>query len=220
MQVRSFANSADLQNAMLHTLRDAMQQPGKPAVMLSGGGTPLALYTRIAKAPFVVNPNLHILYSDDRMTPHSSPDSNFGNTEPMRRALGVPAHQVVAIRPELPPAAATAAMDKELQAFLDAGGHIPLGLLGLGTDGHTASLFSLEAAAYTDSLTLVAERPDYTRVSVTTPFLARIDRLIFLVTGEGKRAIIEQLLSAPETLPAGRAICGLRKVELWTDLQI
>ena len=202
------------------TMQSAMQAEGRPAIMLSGGGTPLALYTRIAGEPFPVNPELHIMYSDDRLTPHDSPDSNFGNTKPMLRALGVPDERVFAIQPELAPDAAADAMHDALSGFFADGGTIPLGLLGLGTDGHTASLFNLEDAAYSDSLTLVVTRPDYTRVSVTAPVLGHAERIIFLVTGESKHAIIQQLLSDPESLPSGRAICGLRNVELWTDLDL
>lgn len=220
MQIRSFANAAALQDEMLATMRAAMQSAGTPALMLSGGGTPLALYNQIAAEPFSVNPELHVMYSDDRLTPHESPDSNFGNTRPMLRALSVPDSRVFAIQPELEPAAAAAAMHEALTAFFAAGGSIPLGLLGLGADGHTASLFNLEDAAFDERLTLVVERPDYTRVSVTAPVLGHADRLIFWVAGESKRAIIQQLLSDPESLPSGRAIRGLRNVELWTDLAL
>ncbi|MFT5127739.1 MAG: 6-phosphogluconolactonase [Rhodothermales bacterium] len=220
MEIRSFANSAALQDALLATMQEAMQGADKSAIMLSGGGTPLALYNRIAARPFAVNPNLHVMYSDDRLTPHDSPDSNFGNTKAMLRALGVPDSRVFAIAPELEPPAAADAMHDALAAFFADGGRIPLGLLGLGTDGHTASLFNLEDAAFDDRLTLVVKRPDYTRVSVTGPVIARAERLIFLVTGESKRPIIQQLLSEPESLPSGRAIRGLRNVELWTDLDL
>src|SRR5690606_24873847 len=103
-------------------------------------------------------------------------------------------------------------------AFIEAGGAFPLAFLGLGTDGHTASLFSREdldrAAGRWASPTPRPTPPD--RVTVTPATLARVDRIVFLVAGRDKDAVTQQLLDSPTSVIAGQAVEGARHVEVWS----
>jgi 6-phosphogluconolactonase/glucosamine-6-phosphate isomerase/deaminase len=90
----------------------------------------------------------------------------------------------------------------------------------MGNDGHTAGFFTAQQANLkSGALTLHTDRPDGMRgVSVTPALFRRIERIILLVTGESKREIINTLLIAPKTIPAGIALTDHPNVELWTDV--
>ncbi len=96
---------------------------------------------------------------------------------------------------------------------------VTLGLLGLGADGHTASLFSaadLERAR--GQLAIAVQRPDgMSAVSVTPELLARVAQPLFVVAGSGKRAAIQALIAEDATLIAWRAVQGCPQVELWLE---
>jgi 6-phosphogluconolactonase len=107
----------------------------------------------------------------------------------------------------------------EIGRFLGAGGVIPLGLLGLGADGHTASLFSTDHIAQgQDAWAQSVPRPDGLHgVSVTARLLREVQQLIFVVSGRGKREMAHRLMHQPDTVTAGRAVAGHRAVEVWMD---
>jgi 6-phosphogluconolactonase len=188
-------------------------------IMLAGGGTPLTAYRRIAAEPVEASGQLVLLFSDDRHVAPDSPDSNFGNSLPMATALGVADERVLRVRADLPLAEAAIRYGDDLQGFLDAGGRCTLGLVGLGTDGHTCSLFNLDDAAVDGGLTLSIEATGgFDRVSVTRAFLRQVDRIIVLATGEAKTEMLRNLLHRPETIPAGVALAGHPNVDVWTDV--
>ena len=145
IRLKVFKDGAALTDAVVALLR-AQFGPSPDgvarAVMLAGGSTPMAAYEKIAASPFPVDPNLRILFSDDRHVPPDSPKSNFGNTLPMFRALNIPDDRVARVRGELPLADSVERYESDLRTLLDSGCRVSLGLLGLGADGHTASLFS------------------------------------------------------------------------------
>ncbi len=113
---------------------------------------------------------------------------------------------------------------------------IPLGFLGLGTDGHTASLFNLEDAALRDERlaipvvlqnkaaetaavrTAAVSAALTNRISVTPTLLNRIERIIILATGAEKKEMIQTLLNHPASIPAGVALADHPNVELWTAM--
>jgi 6-phosphogluconolactonase/glucosamine-6-phosphate isomerase/deaminase len=97
---------------------------------------------------------------------------------------------------------------------------VDLGFLGMGNDGHTAGFFTTEQANMkTGALTLHTNRPDGMEgVSVTPAFFQRVEKIILLVTGESKRAIIQTLLSDSQSIPAGIALSNHPNVALWTDI--
>jgi len=157
------------------------------------------------------------LFADDRYVPADSPESNYGNALPMIQGLGIPAGRTLRIHPELPLEEAAERYNKDLRAFLTAGGSIPLAFLGLGADGHTCSLFNdgdlercsgkLAAAIYKDS------PPD--RITVSPELLSRVGHIIFVVAGDDKIEMIKALVEHPESITAGKAVARCRSVELW-----
>lgn len=196
-------------------LRNTLARPGN--LMLSGGSTPYVVYNRIAADPCPVHPGRKLFLSDERMQSYASERNNAHNLMPMLNALNCQ-DRFVRVDTTLPPADAA----RKFETYLQCMNAVDLGFLGMGSDGHTAGFFTKEQASGNGGpLTLYTDRPDGMQgVSVTPAFLKRVERLILLVTGESKRAVIENLLSAPETIAAGIALAEHPNTELWTDVRL
>jgi len=219
---RRFASAAELESALAARLARALTAPGAavPAVMLSGGRTPLPAYRALAAPPHLArNAAVRILFSDDRYVPSDSPASNYHQAQPLLEALRLAPQAVLRVRTELAFEEAARDYERQLRSLLDAGGGIGLGLLGLGADGHTASLFGradLERAR--GRLALAVQRPDgMSAVSVTPDLLAHVAEPVFVVAGADKREIVGRLLAADPELTAWRAVAGCPRVQLWVE---
>lgn len=187
------------------------------AVMLSGGKTPLGVYSQIIQSRIKASASLNVLFSDERMVPPDSAESNYGNASSMIQALGLPAARVMRVHTRHSLNQAANDYDKQLREFLAHGGKIPLGLLGLGLDGHTASLFSfadIERGLGRYAVG-VPRHQGHDRVSVTPDLLNRIGKVVFLVSGKEKAKVVEQLRQSPRKLVAGRAVANAASVEVW-----
>ncbi len=221
LDLHRFADRSQLQSAVEQRLQEVLAGPGadQPAVMLSGGSTPIPAYLELATRRLTPAPGLTVLFSDDRYVPSDSDQSNFHQSRPLFTSLGLSTAQVLRIRTELPLAEATLDSERRLVQLLSGGRRITLGLLGLGADGHTASLFSaadLERAR--GRLALSVHRPDgRDAVSVTPTVLERVDQLIFVVAGADKRTALQALLQRRADLTAWAAVRGCRAVEVWAD---
>ena len=121
------------------------------------------------------------------------------------------------VHTELPLEAAADRYNATLSRFFQQGGRITFGLLGLGADGHAASLFSRQDVARGASRYAIAVRrengPD--RVSVTRDLLLKVESLVFFVAGQDKVETVEKTLRDPESTIAGQAVCGIPQTELW-----
>lgn len=223
MKLVTFPSKSALLDAFHDRLADELTAPavkGRPAgVMLSGGSTPLPIFQRFEVEGGNVASNIHILYTDDRLVAPDSGDSNFGNSLPMLQSLGVPPDHVLHLDTSLNLEDAAERYDRDLGAFFRDNGVITLGVLGLGPDGHTCSIFSEEDALRDDSLAFaVPDRLGFDRVTVSRLVLGHCQTILFLVSGENKREKIEALLEAPDAIPAGIAVKGHPNVEIWTDV--
>lgn len=220
IEVKSFGSMEDLSLAMQDMLVENFQTsfPEPHAVMLSGGRTPLEIYNRIAESGVKGSAGLHIFLSDERMVSLDSSDNNYANIEGMISALGVAPPRAIRVDTSLGDAGATEKFHADLATFLDGGGRIRLGVLGMGNDGHTASLFEKPHVAMGEGRYAISiskpEPPD--RISVTKTLLNRVERIVFLVAGAEKVEMIARLLNEPTSIPAGLAVQGRGNVELWT----
>ena len=219
MKSVQFSSVAEFEEAAFHLLREHLTlSAAEPhVVMLSGGRTPIGIYRRVAESQIPVDRNLRLLLSDERHVPPESPDSNYGQLEPLVRGLDLPASQFVRVHTELPLDAAASRYDRALNSLLEPGGRITLGLLGLGADGHTASLFGdhdLASAEHRYAIPILRPSPPH-RVSVTPALFSRIEKLVFLVMGPEKAAIVNEILSHPERVIAARAVQSCGDVALW-----
>ncbi|TLY93999.1 MAG: hypothetical protein E6K44_03645, partial [Gammaproteobacteria bacterium] len=140
LTTRRFASRAALDAALEQRLRQAIGASGASAIMLSGGTTPLPAYRELARGP-LPHDRLHVLFSDERYVPSDADASNYHQARALLEALALPASAVARVRTELPIEEAASDYERQLAALLNAGVPLGLGLLGLGADGHTASLF-------------------------------------------------------------------------------
>jgi 6-phosphogluconolactonase len=218
MKIRRFDSYGAMEREALALLREhmTMTPPEPHAVLLTGGRTPLSLYDHIRRRPFEVDPSLSIMITDERYVSVEMPESNYGNMREMLLALKIPDESVIRVRTELPLEAAAERYNEDLTAFLR-NGIVTLGFLGLGEDGHVASLFSeADLQAGVGRLAIaVGREPGSQRVTVTPPFLRRVSRIVFLAAGPRKSWAVDKMHSAPETLVAGRAVEGVSSVEVW-----
>lgn len=217
---RLFESRSLLEAALAERLARSIAASGAAAAhMLSGGTTPLPAYRALAARPPPRNPQLRFLFSDDRYVPADSPASNYHQIEPLFAALALPAAAVLRVRTELALEDAARDYEGQLAALLKSGIRIGLGLLGLGADGHTASLFNAsDLARARGRLALAVHRPDgMSAVSVTPELLAQVAEPVFVVAGEDKRDAVRSLLAQDSSLTAWRAVAGCARVELWVD---
>jgi 6-phosphogluconolactonase len=186
----------------------AILDHGRFTVALSGGNTPRALHALLAadykdKIPWN---KTHIFFGDERSVPPDHRESNFRMAnEALLSKISIPPENVHRIRAEL--GAEAAAKDYEgqlLQSFSSSGNSRPrfdLVLLGLGDDGHTASLFPGSTALSEKSRLVVAnwvEKFNTFRITLTYPILNHAVLIIFLVSGAGKAQILSEVLHARE----------------------
>jgi 6-phosphogluconolactonase len=191
--------------------------PSRLALNLSGGATPKGVYELLGGEDLGARVDwrkVHLFWGDERFVPSDHQDSNFHMAwEAMIRHVPIPAEQVHRIPTEAgSPEKAAALYAETLQDFYGARTLDPsrplfdVTLLGLGTDGHVASLFPGSAAlderaAWATSV--VGVKPD-PRISLTYPALESSDAILFLVSGAGKRDSLARLLANDPSLPASR----------------
>jgi 6-phosphogluconolactonase len=225
IDVRRFATRSELDAALADRLEEAISATAKqssggpPVIMLAGGHTPIPAYREVARRRPPRGDALTIIYSDDRYVPPDSDSSNYHATRPLLDALGLSENQVLRVRTELPLEEAAQDYESSLRTLLQAGAHIGLALLGLGPDGHTASLFrpeNLEQSRH--HLAIAVQRPDGMQgISVTPDFLANVAEPLFVVAGSGKHDAIAAFIRQDPNLVALRAVAGCPRVELWFE---
>jgi 6-phosphogluconolactonase len=217
---KRFRSRDDLYQAVTELLAIQITKSfGKPhGVMLSGGKTPMPIYELLAGKRIKAAADFFLMYSDERMVPEASLESNYGSTRFLVQALGMAEESVLKVQTGLELKRAGEQYGAALGRFIKSGGRITVGLLGLGADGHTASLFSeKDVGAGVGSFAVGirrAEKPD--RVSVTPALLKRVETLIFVVVGVDKQKAVETLLKQPERCAAGMAVHEAKSVQLWT----
>ncbi|MCS7225909.1 MAG: 6-phosphogluconolactonase [Gloeomargarita sp. SKYB31] len=200
----------------------AIAQQGRATVVLAGGSTPRRLYQRIAQQNWPWS-QIHVFWGDERFVPPDHPDSNYRMArETWLDHVPIPATHLHPI-PTVPltPAAAAAAYEQELQAFFGLQpGEFPVFdviLLGMGEDGHTASLFPHTAALQVcDRAVTVGQKGDEPRITLTIPTLNLGRCVMFLVAGVNKAAAYAQVMSGQangERYPA--ALIRPQNGELW-----
>ena len=176
-------------------------------IALAGGSTPRRAY-ELAAAAEPDWSRATLWWSDERAVPPDDPRSNFRLAqESLLARLARPPRAMHRIRGELGAATAAAELEDALRATL-AGGELGLALLGLGGDGHTASLFPGQASVQErERLVVVAEpglEPWVERVTLTVPALCAAQRVVFLATGPGKAEAVVRAFAGPpdEATPA------------------
>jgi 6-phosphogluconolactonase len=198
----------------------AVRDRGAFHAALSGGGTPAALYRRLAATPDIDWPAVYVYWSDERSVPFDHPDSNFRMAqEALLSRVPIPPSQIHPIRARPSSihedARAYASLLRALLPTTAAG--IPifdLILLGLGEDGHVASLFPGTPVVEEREQPVAAvyvERLQTWRVSMTLPVIHAARAVLVLVSGGAKAPIVRRVFSdsgQQPALPAQRIDAG------------
>lgn len=221
-EIRIFRNAEDLSDAaacmFMNVALEAVKDHGWCAVALSGGSTPKRLYSMLAEPDRVKRipwERVHLFWGDERCVPPNDPESNYGMVQKaLLRKISIPATNVHRVRGEIRPEQAATEYDALVRGFFSlAGNELPrfdLVLLGLGEDGHTASLFpGSHALDESEHLAIAAyvERLAAYRISLTLPVINHAAVIAFLVADERKRAIVSRVVRHPDEsgeLPAQR----------------
>jgi 6-phosphogluconolactonase len=194
----------------------AIADHGRFAVALSGGNTPRAVYSLLAEQHSADLPwdRVHVFFGDERYVPADHPESNYRMArEALLSRAPIPQENVHRFRTELDPESAARDYETQLQTFFRVSDQsVPrfdLIMLGLGDDGHTASLFP-GTSGLAETRRLVAavwvEKFKTYRLTLTFPVLNRSAEVLFLVAGKGKARVLRdvQSTSAASLLPAQR----------------
>jgi 6-phosphogluconolactonase len=173
------------------------------SLVLSGGSTPKALYELLASEPYRSQLNwskVEVYFGDERCVPPDHADSNFLMAHnAMLSKLPIPECNIHRMRGEIPPEQAAAEYGEMLKGkFRDAGPDLVL--LGMGDDGHTASLFPGTTALTETQHRCVAnyvEKLNAWRITMTYPFLNKAAEVMMLITGVAKARVLEEVLEGP-----------------------
>ena len=189
----------------------AIVRSGRFTVALSGGSTPKALYSLLASPAYIVRidwSRTHLFWGDERCVPPDHPESNFRMVrEALLTKINLPTQTIHRMIGEIEADHAAMAYEAALQRFFGlTEGELPrfdLIFLGLGEDGHTASLFP-GSAALDEGKHLVAttyvEKLKAHRLTLTLPVINAAAQVTFLVAGQSKSAVVKEILGSDSHL--------------------
>lgn len=209
-------DNASLLQATAEFLRDAiadvLSEREYCTIALSGGSTPRGLYERLSSPPFsddIPWTKLRLFLGDERYVSHDHHDSNFRMVkESLFRSKVPEAGVVFPVDTSLPPHEAATAYEQTLRKVVGDDGALDIILLGLGDDGHTASLFPHtrvleERTAWVSDV--YVEKLKTSRITFTLPLINAAHTIVFLVSGASKASATHQVIEgkrAPQTFPA------------------
>lgn len=222
------ATSRAAADFLIRVAQEAIAAKGQFILSLAGGSTPKRLYEILAEPAYkglLDWTNVHVIWGDERCVPETSPQSNSRMAkEAWLRASPIPASNLYAVNGTLAPEAAAAVYESQLKSlFKDNIAAIDLCLLGLGDDGHTASLFPhteilKEEEAWVSAV--YVEKMESWRISLTAPLIRASSNIAFLVSGAKKVDILPEVLNGthqPTEYPSQLIIKDNPKVHWFLD---
>ena len=229
MNHKIFDTAAGVIEFLANDLKSYSFQNKPVHVSLSGGSTPKMLFQRLAQTPYATDinwSNLHFWWGDERCVIPTDPDSNFGGANTLLFSrVSIPAENIHRILGENDPQKEAQRYAKEMAVTIPLHDGVPVFdwiLLGVGPDGHTASLFPGKTNYSEQNLTIVATHPHsgQFRVSKTATVLKAAKRITYLVLGSGKQDIVKEIhIHSAEDLPypAARVISKNGETEWYLD---
>lgn len=193
----------------INLANEAIEKRGIFSVVLAGGTTPRALYSLLATEPYSESVDwsrVHVFWGDERCVPPDSPDSNYFKARKiLLDYISLPDENIHRIPAELDPEQAAAAYEEILLRYFTTCpdeeernlASFELVLLGMGDDGHTASLFPGTAAVHEETRWVAAHYVDRLaawRITLTPAIINRAANIIFLVSGAGKSYTLQRVI--------------------------
>ncbi|NVD07791.1 6-phosphogluconolactonase [Vibrio sp. JPW-9-11-11] len=218
---------------VVESLADDMQalsEQNRPVhISLSGGSTPKMLFKLLAQAPYAQNiqwANLHFWWGDERCVAPDDAESNYGEANALLFSqVNIPAQNIHRILGENDPQGEAERFAQEMSEVIPCENDTPVFdwiLLGVGADGHTASLFPGQTDYQDENLALVARHPEsgQIRVSKTAKVLQAAKRISYLVLGAGKVEIVNEIHTTPASelpYPAAKIQSTTGETEWYLD---
>lgn len=185
-------------------------------VAVSGGSTPRGMHRMLAEEPYrsrIPWEHVHLFWVDERCVPIDEPASNYGAAlQDLLDHVPIPRYQVHPMRGDLSPDEGRTEYEEELRScFGIARDQVPvfdLIILGIGTDGHTASLFPGHDSLHEKEALICAVKggiPNVNRLTMTFPVLNSARHILFIVAGKKKAPVVSEIFSAGDaagTMPA------------------
>jgi 6-phosphogluconolactonase len=208
--IRIFDTPQTLAQALATDLEKGVELAKQKAtsfnIALSGGSTPSVFFRLLAQEPYRSRIDwgiVRIFWGDERCVPPDHPDSNYGMVQnSLLDHVAIPPENVHRIRGEVDPEQESRRYEEEIRKYVPEENGLPVfdwAQLGLGGDGHTASLFpGASTLDETSRLCAVAHHPqtDQARITLTLPLLNQARRVTFLVTGAGKTDIVKKVITS------------------------
>jgi 6-phosphogluconolactonase len=216
--IRIYSDLHELSSAVAELFRSlagtAVSERGGFTTALSGGSTPRELYALLAKKPFcehIAWERVHLFWADERCVPPSHDDSNFKLVQELLLSrVAIPPENIHRIKGERGAVQAAADYERELKAYFGENGYplLDLVILGVGADGHTASLFPGSSQVGERNRLVLPVSLGYRkkdRVTLSLPVLNHSKHVLFLASGTAKQSVIKSILAEgnPDGLPAG-----------------
>ncbi len=204
-----------LSNAAAHIIvtesNKAIAQKGYCSIALSGGSTPKILYELLATPAFAKNINWKkclVYFGDERFVPHTSEESNYKMAmDTLLSKVPIPKKNILSIPTEkITPQLSASSYEATIKQYITTANPFDIILLGIGEEGHTASLFPkspllAETKKWVQHI-YVAEK-NMERITFTLPLINKATNVLFLVSGAGKAAIVKKIFSVKgRQLPA------------------
>ncbi|MDX2321587.1 MAG: 6-phosphogluconolactonase [Moritella sp.] len=229
MDYRTFETPEQVVESLANSLVEYSKQDKPVHISLSGGSTPKLLFKVLAQAPFATSitwANLHFWWGDERCVAPDDAASNFGEANALLFSqVALPTENIHRILGEDAPEKEVVRFAQEMQANIPASNGMPCFdwiLLGMGTDGHTASLFPGQTDYDDQNISIIAQHPESGefRISKTARLLANAKRISYVVMGEGKAQVIKQIHDnddAALAYPAAQVTAKQGKTEWYLD---
>ena len=202
-----FDTAEKLAEELAHQLKESVNKHnGNFCLAISGGSTPKIFFQRLAEQPFnneIEWNKVHFFWCDERCVPSDDPESNFGMTKTILfDKIKIPQENIHRIKGESDPSEETVRYVNEIENIVSKRENtlprFDWVMLGMGEDGHTASLFPDKKLLFVFSnIAGVAQHPQTSqkRISLTTDVLNNAKRITFVVTGKNKAKILSEILN-------------------------
>jgi 6-phosphogluconolactonase len=216
-KIEIFQSPAELTEAtgkfIIEAAKKAIDARGRFVISLSGGHTPEHLYSLLSKPPYadqVAWDKTFVFWGDERCVPSDNKQNNANMAKTLLlHHIDIPQENIFPVPVDLQPATAASQYEQTIKSFF--GNEAPcfdLILLGLGENGHTASLFPGTSVVHeTNRLVkeVYVEEQKMFRITMTASLIDQADNIMFLIEGEGKAEILKTVLTGdymPDKYPA------------------
>jgi len=223
-KIKVFKNPSELAEKLAEEFIHYVDNKSTLNIALAGGSTPKLLYETLAKHSNEIDwSKIHFYWGDERCVSPDHSDSNYLMTKTaLLDYIDTPTENIHRLLGEDVPENEARRYDNEIKSNIPSLKFDWI-FLGLGTDGHTASLFpNTENLKNTTDLCVVAEHPEsgQNRISFTFSILEKADRISFLVTGSNKKDVIHKILVdkiVSDEYPVSLLFNKRKDIEWWTD---